>query len=111
MTKLKKQPAAQNAENQQPAAQMFISLPISLVEWNDLKEKIQTICENTTATRKEINVDTIGIDEACKILGISVPTFHQWKKKGAIPFFKVGKFVKMKRADILSLKENGVCVD
>lgn len=111
MTKLKKQTATQNAENQQPATQMFISLPISLEEWNDLKEQIKTICENTTATRKEINVDTIGIDEACEILGISRPTFCRWKSLGLIPTFKVGKFVKMKRQEIVSLKENGICVD
>lgn len=108
MTKLKNKPAAQNAENQQPAQQMFINLPISLEEWNDLKEKINTICDNTTATRKEINVETIGIDEACKILGIARPTFNAWKNNGVIPFVKVGKFVRMKRADIINLKENGV---
>lgn len=111
MTKFKKQQQGQSPENQQPTQQMFISLPISLEEWNGIKKKIDEICENTTATRKEINVDTIGIDEACEILGISRPTFCRWKSLGLIPTFKVGKFVKMKRAEIISLKENGICVD
>ena len=111
MTKFKKQPTAENAESQQPTQQMFINLPISLDEWNDIKEQIREIHANTTATRKEINVDTIGIDEACKILGISKPTFWRWRSMGLIPTFKVGKFVKMKRTEIVSLKENGICVD
>lgn len=111
MTKFKKQQQGQIPENQQPTQQVFINLPISLDEWNDIKEQIREIHANTTATRKEINVDTIGIDEACEILGISRPTFCRWKSLGLIPTFKVGKFVKMKRAEIISLKENGICVD
>jgi len=108
MTKIRKQQPAENAENQQPAQQVFINVPISLDEWNEVKRQIQEICDNTTATRKDWGDETIGIDEACKILGISRPTFHRWKNSGLVPFVKVGKTVMMKRADIINLKEYGV---
>ena len=109
MTKIKRQQPTENAENQQPTQQqVFVNLPISLDEWNEVKKQIQEIRDNTTATRKDWGDETIGIDETCKILGISRPTFHRWKNSGLVPFVKVGKTVMMKRADIINLKEYGV---
>lgn len=44
--------------------------------------------------------------EAAQIYGVSLPTLHEWTKKGIIPAQRIGTRIRYKRADVYaSLKD------
>lgn len=52
-------------------------------------------------------------DEACSLLGCSRRSLEYWKRSQALPFVKIGRFVRIERAALLdwfrnfTLKQNG----
>ncbi|WP_372744425.1 helix-turn-helix domain-containing protein [Lutibacter sp.] len=75
----------------------------------DLKKEIVT--DVVTEMRKEFQLLTdnfkqnpptefIDSKEACKILGITLPTLFDWRKRNIVPFYQIANKIRFKRADI-----------
>lgn len=61
----------------------------------------------------EIEKQFLTPDEACSLLGCSRRSLEYWKRSQALPFVKIGRFVRIERAALLdwfrnfTLKQNG----
>lgn len=52
------------------------------------------------------NDDLLQMQEAAKLLEVSISTLHTYKKNGALPFHRIGRRVYFKKSEILeSLKK------
>lgn len=57
-------------------------------------------------TQQTDSDELLQIQEAAKILEVSISTLHTYKKVGAIPFHRIGRRVYFKKSEILdSLKK------
>ncbi|MHA1973115.1 MAG: helix-turn-helix domain-containing protein [Candidatus Hodarchaeales archaeon] len=62
------------------------------------KRPAESIC-------KEDHEKLLSTEEVCKIFNVSTVTLYKWKKKGLIPYYKVGRRVYFKNSEIIeSLK-------
>jgi len=56
--------------------------------------------------KTESATELITRKEAAQIYGVSLPTLHEWTKKGIIPAQRIGTRIRYKRADVYaSLKD------
>ena len=99
MTKFKKQAEVETVE-EQPKAQMTITVAIPVDEWNAQRADTIRIRELMEKFNGERDEDGLTIDEVCEIAKISRPTFHRWKNEGKLPTYKVGKRVFVKRNEL-----------
>ncbi len=57
-------------------------------------------------TQQTDNDELLQIQEAAKMLEVSISTLHTYKKNGAVPFHRIGRRVYFKKSEILeSLKK------
>lgn len=76
---------------------------IIVVDVDDLRKVIkETITQCIVQKESETYEGFIKIDEVCKLLQVSKPTIHLWKKQGKLPFHKIGKKLFFKKSEVLS---------
>jgi excisionase family DNA binding protein len=46
--------------------------------------------------------EPLTIRAAAELLGVSVATLHEWKRRGILPYFKLGGRAYLKRSDVLA---------
>ena len=54
-----------------------------------------------TSTQAEAE-HVLTIPEAAKMLDVCAQTLHEWKKRGLLPYYKLGGRTYIKRSDVLS---------
>ncbi|MDP4192338.1 MAG: helix-turn-helix domain-containing protein [Bacteroidota bacterium] len=64
-------------------------------------ENLKVIDDREKQTVKEDDA-YIAITEVCKILKVSQPSVYNYRKKGIISFYRIGRRVFYKRSEILS---------
>lgn len=68
-----------------------------------ISEVIRTEFQKFTSTEvPEVKTEYITRQETAKILGISLPTLHEWSNKGIIPRYKVATRIRYKREDVIN---------
>ncbi len=50
--------------------------------------------------------DFVDADQAARILRISKWTIYQWMKRGYIPYYKLGRLLRIRRADLATRIEH-----
>ena len=71
-----------------------------------IKSVIQEFLENMTTQTEKSEVEYLTRKETAKLLGVSLPTLHDWTKTGKIPALRIGTRVRYKKSDVEnSLKE------
>jgi len=63
-----------------------------------ISRAIETLEKQHTTSKRRI--EWITRKEAVAILGISMPTLHNWSKTGIIPGYRIGSLVRYKRSEI-----------
>lgn len=71
---------------------------------NDLKEVIKSVIQevllsSTNQTVKK-EVEYLSRKEAAKLLGVSLPTLHDWTKSGKIPGHRIGTRVRYIKSEL-----------
>ena len=67
---------------------------ISEIVKSELREGLQTIVPSAQPT------DLLTRKETASILGISLPTLHEWTLAGKLPAYRIGTRVRYKRAEV-----------
>lgn len=81
---------------------VFIPIPLE-----DFKALVAEIVQEALAELRDKDDtpapddDYITISDVCRLLKRSRPTIHQWKKKGILPFYRLGGNVYFKRHEVL----------
>lgn len=72
-------------------------------EVRELKEKLEKFMSKVVVTKPEDLNDPVGIDEACRILGLKKPTVYRKAQRGEIKSYKPKgcKMLMFKRSDLL----------
>jgi len=58
------------------------------------------------AGHKQENEQPVSQHEICRFLNVTEPTIIRWKKKGAIPFLKIGSRILYQKSAVLAALEN-----
>jgi excisionase family DNA binding protein len=83
--------------------QQLMLLPIPFEEFksvlsdivkSELKSEIQSLPSQQQPT------DLLTRKETAKLLGISLPTLHNWTTEGRIPAYRIARRVRYKRAEV-----------
>ena len=82
----------------------------------DLKELLESIYKVSISSTHKQSIDNsleepITGEELCKFLKITIPTLISWRKKGKIPFLKIGRrllYQKSQVVNALSSTKKGV---
>lgn len=79
------------------------------IEVDDLKNIIQEVIdENLNSSppdnqpQNEQPDELLNIKDAAKVLNVSVPTMFNYKRKGIIPFYRIGRRVFFKRPELIN---------
>jgi excisionase family DNA binding protein len=83
-------------------------MSLVVIEYHQLEELI-TVCVEKAVKKSNFHViedpssdqELIQIDEAAKILNVSVSTLHIYKKRGIIPFHRIGRRIYFRKSEIL----------
>ncbi len=65
---------------------------------HELQQNPITAAESTSLTPSE---DLLSVREAASMLGVTVQTVHEWKRRGLLKYHKLGSRSYLKRADVL----------
>ena len=85
----------------------IISTPGALQELIDNSVRLAFDRLNITSTSKQDkNEQPINTKELCGFLRITTPTAIRWRKKGKIPFLKIGSRILYQKSAVLSALEN-----
>lgn len=90
------------------AHDLFIStFSVSELE-TALKKVLTEILENRHHLQPSHDADElITREETAKILRVTLPTLHNWTKRGLIPHYKVSSRVRYKRNEVMNLFTSG----
>jgi excisionase family DNA binding protein len=66
---------------------------------HELQQNPTTAAESTLLTPPE---ELLSIREAASMLGVTVQTVHEWKRRGLLKYHKLGSRSYLKRADVLA---------
>lgn len=66
---------------------------------HELQQNPITAAESTSLTPSE---DLLSVREAASMLGVTVQTVHEWKRRGLLKYHKLGSRSYLKRADVLA---------
>lgn len=64
---------------------------------SELKEDVQLLSEKLDP---KLPLEFIESKEVCKMLGITLPTLLDWRKRKIIPYFKIANKIRFLRSDI-----------
>jgi excisionase family DNA binding protein len=70
---------------------------------DDIKNIVKSALEEIKPEGKKEEPELIKISEVSKILKVSLPTIHTWKKQGKIPFYRLGSKIFFKRNEVLEV--------
>lgn len=88
-------------------------MALAIMEQEDLElfisQSVEKAFRKMILTKAEATTDESGlinIDQAAKILNVSISTMHAYKRDGVIPFHRIGRRVYFRESEILaSLKK------
>ena len=78
----------------------------------DLERIVETVISRVRKTEliqesnPSIEEDRLSQKEACALLNISVQSIIQWKKKGLIPYYQIGKSIFYSKTELLNVARN-----
>lgn len=77
------------------------------ISFDQLQESIKTIVSaelknavSELTTKREIEPELITRKETAEILGVSLPTLHEWTKKGVLPAKRIGSRIRYERTAV-----------
>lgn len=70
---------------------------------SSLKQVLKEITDEKNRT--EENEEILTTEDIQKIFKVSKVTIHKWKKKGILPYYKMGRKVYYKKSEIFGLLE------
>ena len=77
------------------------------ISFDQLQESIKTIVSaelknavSELSTKREIEPELITRKETAEILGVSLPTLHEWTKKGVLPAKRIGSRIRYERTAV-----------
>ena len=63
----------------------------------ELRKELQLMADNL---KPKTNPEFITSKDACKILGVTLPTIASWRKSGIIIAYRIGNKVRFKKSEI-----------
>ncbi|WP_295652251.1 helix-turn-helix domain-containing protein [uncultured Mucilaginibacter sp.] len=85
----------------------IISTPGALQELIDSSIRLAFEKLNTTSLSQQgKNEQPVSTKELCSFLDITEPTLIRWRKKGKIPFLKIGSRILYQKSAVLTAIEN-----
>ena len=87
--------------------QSIITVGIAYPQWlEDIRAVVRHELQNTApavlATGTLPADELLSIREAAEMLGVTVQTVHEWKRRGLLKYHKLGSRSYLKRADVLT---------
>ncbi len=83
---------------------------ITVYQKEDLKNLItesirQVLTENTNTEKDHLGEkeEILMMDDVLRIFRVSKVTIHKWKKKGLLPYYKMGRKLYFKRSEVIGL--------
>ena len=77
------------------------------ISLDQLQESIKTIVSaelknavSELSTKRELESELITRKETAEILGVSLPTLHEWTKKGVLPAKRIGSRIRYERTAV-----------
>ena len=77
------------------------------ISFEQLQNSIKTIVSaelrnavSELTTKREIEPELITRKETAEILGVSLPTLHEWTKKGVLPTKRIGSRIRYERTAV-----------
>lgn len=83
------------------------SIPLTELESAIAKTVEQLLDKRQQLTPVHEPEELITREETAKILRISLPTLHEWTKRGIVPHYKVATRVRYKRNEVMNLFQSG----
>ena len=71
-----------------------------------VKEEFQNVLKEQKENSTEKTNKLLTRNETCKLLGISLPTLHDWCLKGIIPSYRINTRIRFKSEDIEAILSN-----
>ena len=71
-----------------------------------VKEEFLSVLNDQKAQPSEKQNKLLTRNETCKLLGISLPTLHDWCLKGIIPSYRINTRIRFKSEDIEMILSN-----
>jgi len=79
------------------------------VEYQQLLDDVRALIRHEmshlsppAATTASSNDEPLTVRAAAGLLGVSVATLHEWKRRGLLPYFKLGGRVYLQRSDVIT---------
>ena len=87
--------------------QSIIPVGVAYPQWlEDIRAIIRHELHNTApaapATGTPAADELLSVREAAEMLGVTVQTVHEWKRRGLLKYHKLGSRSYLKRADVLA---------
>ena len=86
---------------------MMNEILLNGISFDQLQESIKTIVSaelknavSELTTKREIEPELITRKETAEILGVSLPTLHEWTKKGVLPAKRIGSRIRYERTAV-----------
>ena len=86
---------------------MMNEIYLNGISLDQLQESIKTIVSaelknavSELTTKREIEPELITRKETAEILGVSLPTLHEWTKKGVLPAKRIGSRIRYERTAV-----------
>jgi excisionase family DNA binding protein len=81
-----------------------VNIQVNGIDLNNLLERVEKLENSTTnpAISVEITEILLSRNEVAEILKISLPTLHDWTKKGLIKSYRIGNRIRFKKEDVFN---------
>lgn len=81
-----------------------VNIQVNGIDLNNLLERVEKLENSTTnpAIPVEITEILLSRNEVAEILKISLPTLHDWTKKGLIKSYRIGNRIRFKKEDVFN---------
>lgn len=73
---------------------------------DSVKEEFQNVLKEQKENLSEKTNKLLTRKETCKLLGVSLPTLHDWCLKGIIPSYRINTRIRFKSEDIEAILKN-----
>lgn len=86
----------------------IIGVPADIQAWVEasVSTAFEKLSINSTEKLTAINNKPVTAPELCQYLNISPPTLIRWRKKGKIPFLKIGGSIRYDKVAVIAAIEN-----
>lgn len=83
------------------------TIPLAELEFTISKTVEQVLEKQKHSTPANEPDELITRGETATLLRVSLPTLHEWTKRGLIPVYKVSTRVRYKKGEVLNLFQSG----